>query len=282
MDDILDVFCTKPGILTACSVTPALDTVKVGRSKQVKLIFTAGPASGTGVAVVNADGNVELQATDTIKLNPIKVTPKGGTIEMPPDTTYTQSFTVKNLGNVADTVNLAKTCGASLTCTLITSSPMALAAGATGTANVSVTTMGSGTSGPVTLSAIPLHGIGGDAATVTVNVPIPLPPTVSSSPHNGYNRSTALCATSCFNVTAGYATPAYTSLDVPRSARVRPGNPPVLQPGPLLRPAACALHFGRSHWAGRRHESICLRRQQSGWGSRPERRMLGLGRPIST
>jgi len=217
MDDILSVFCTKPGILSACSVTPALDTVKVGRSKQVKLIFTAGPASGTGVAVVNADGNVEIQATDTIKLNPIKVTPKGTTIEMPPDTTYTQSFTVKNLGNVADTVNLAKTCGASLTCTLVTSSPMALAAGASGTANVSVTTMGSGTSGPVTLSALPLHGIGGDTATVTVNVPVPLPPVVLSSPHNGYNRPTALCATNCFNVTAGYAPPAYTSLDVPRS-----------------------------------------------------------------
>ena len=217
MDDILNVSCIKPGILSACSVTPALDTVKAGRSKQVKLIFTAGPASGTGVATVDAEGNVELQATDTVKLNPIKVTPKSTTVLMPPDTTYTQSFTVKNLGNVADTVNLAKTCGASLTCTLVTSSPMALGAGASGTANVSVTTMASGTSGGVTLSAIPLHGIGGDTGSVTVNVPVPLPPQVSSLPHNGYNRSTALCATSCFNVTAGYTTPAYTSLDVPRS-----------------------------------------------------------------
>ena len=216
-DDILDVFCTKPGILSACTVTPGLDTVKAGRSKQVKLIFTGGPGSGTGVAVVDAEGNVELEATDTIKLNPIKVTPKGTTVEEPPDTTYTQSFTVKNLGNVADTVNLAKTCGASLTCSLVTASPMALAAGASGTANVSVTTMGSGTSGPITLSAIPLHGIGGDTGSVTVNVPVPLPPEVSSSPHNGYNHSTALCAASCFNVTAGYSTPAYTSLDVPRS-----------------------------------------------------------------
>ena len=217
MDDILIVSCIKPGILSACSVTPATDTVKAGRSNQVKLIFTAGPASGTGVAIVDAEGNVELQATDTVKLNPIKVTPKSTTVLMPPDTTYAQSFTVKNLGNVADTVNLAKTCGASLTCTLVTSSPMSLAAGASGTANVSVTTMASGTSGGVTLSAIPLHGIGGDTGSVTVNVPVPLPPQVSSSPHNGYNRSTALCATACFNGTAGYTTPAYTSLEATRS-----------------------------------------------------------------
>ncbi|HEX5177864.1 MAG TPA: hypothetical protein VFW04_00920, partial [Gemmatimonadaceae bacterium] len=215
MDDILDVFCTKPGILSACSVTPAIDTVKVGRSKQVKLIFTGGPAAGTGVAVVTAEGNVELQATDTIKLNPIKVTPKGA-ITMPPDTTYTQNFTVKNLGTVPDTVTLAKSCSG-VTCTLLTSSPMALAAGASGTANVSVTTMGSGTSGSVSLSAIPLHGIGGDTATLAVTVPVPLPPEVSTVPHNGYNHATALCALSCFNVTAGYTTPAYTSLDVARS-----------------------------------------------------------------
>src|SRR6185437_6347553 len=32
-----------------------------------------------------------------------------------------------------------------------------------------------------------------------------------------YNRSSALCALSCFNVTAGYTTPAYTSVDAPRS-----------------------------------------------------------------
>lgn len=193
MDDILDISCIKPGILSACSVTPAIDTVKVGRSKQVKLIFSGGPASGTGVAVVDAEGNVELEATDTIKLNPIKVTPKT-TIDEPPDTTYTQSFTVKNLGNAADTVNLAKACSASLTCTLLTPSPMPLAAGASGTANVSVTTMSSGTSGTVTLSALPLHGIGGDTGTVSIDVPVPSSPEVSSSPHNGYNRSTALCA----------------------------------------------------------------------------------------
>lgn len=216
-DDIMVVTCTKPSVVSSCSVTPMTDTVKAGRSKSVTLSFTAGAAGGTGVVLIDAMGNVDLEASDTITVNPIQVTPKDTTVAKTPDTTYTQSFTVKNLGNVADTVNLTKTCSAGFTCTLLTSTPMALAASGTGTANVSVTTSGEGTSGTVTLSAIPTHGVGGDTGTVHLNIPMPLAPTVSTLPHNGYNRSTALCAGSCFNVTAGYSTPAYTSLDVPRS-----------------------------------------------------------------
>ncbi|HKV51233.1 MAG TPA: hypothetical protein VJO52_08550, partial [Gemmatimonadaceae bacterium] len=216
-DDIVSVFCTKPGVVSACSVTPGLDTVKAGRSKNVTLSFTAGAAGGTGVVLIDGSGNVDLEASDTITVNPIQVTPKDTTIAMVPDTTYTQSFTVKNLGNIADTVNLTKRCGAGFTCTLLTSTPLALAASGSGTANVSVTTSGEGTADTVTVSAIPTHGVGGDTGLVNVNIPTPLAPTVSVLPHNGYNRSMALCALSCFNVTAGYTTPAYTSLDVPRS-----------------------------------------------------------------
>lgn len=216
-DDITQLSCTKPSIVSACSVTPAFDTIKAGRFKDVTLSFTAGAAGGTGVVVVQALGNVQLKATDTITVSPVQVLAHDTTIARAPDTTFTQSFTVKNLGSVADTVNLTKTCSAGFTCTLLTATPMALAAPGSGTANVGVTTSGQGTSGTVTLSAIPTHGVGGDTGTVTVNIPVPLSPTVSVLPHNGYNRNATLCAVSCFNVTAGYSTPAYTSLDMPRS-----------------------------------------------------------------
>lgn len=43
-------------------------------------------------------------------------------------------------------------------------------------------------------------------------------PTLSLSPHNGGYLDMRRCAVACFDVTAAYSTPAYTSMDVPRSA----------------------------------------------------------------
>lgn len=43
-------------------------------------------------------------------------------------------------------------------------------------------------------------------------------PLLDLTPHNGENRNVALCLQGCFEATAGYATPAYISLDVARSA----------------------------------------------------------------
>jgi len=215
-DDIMVSTCTKPSVISSCSVRPVQDTVKAGRSKNIWLFFAAGTTRGTGVVTITASGNVDLQATDTVTVQPVQVLPKD-TITVVPETTYTQSFTVKNLSATADTVNLTKGCPAAFTCSLLTTTPMVIAALSSGTANVSVTTGPAGSGGPVTLNAALTHGVGSDLGSVTTNVPVPLSPTVSALPHNGYNRNTALCAASCFNVTAGYSTPAYTSLDVPRS-----------------------------------------------------------------
>jgi len=215
-DDIMDVFCTKPSVISGCSVHPAIDTVKVGRSKRVWMVFAAGTTRGTGVMTLTAEGNIELDASDTVTVQPVQVLPTVS-IKLPPDTTYTQSFTVKNLSATADTVNLAMGCPAAFTCSLLTTTPMVVAGLGSGTANVSVTTGSAGTGGNVTLTATLTHGVGEGEGVVTINVPAPLPPTVSVAPHNGYNRSSALCALSCFNVTAGYTTPAYTSVDAPRS-----------------------------------------------------------------
>src|SRR6185312_7802053 len=215
-DDIMDVFCTKPSVISGCSVHPAIDTVKVGRSKRVWMVFAAGTTRGTGVMTLTAAGNIELDASDTVTVQPVQVLPTVS-IKLPPDTTYTQSFTVKNLSATADTVNLAMGCPAAFTCSLLTTTPMVVAGLGSGTANVSVTTGSAGTGGNVTLTATLTHGVGEGEGVVTINVPAPLPPTVSVAPHNGYNRSSALCALSCFNVTAGYTTPAYTRVDAPRS-----------------------------------------------------------------
>lgn len=200
---------------TTCSVSPSLLVVHAGQEGSFTL-KVKGTSGGKGAVVIELVGDGDVQGTDTITVNPIKVSPTT-TIQEAPDTTYTQSFTVQNLGTVADTVNLGVSCSTGFTCSLLTTTPMALAAHGTGTANVSVTTSGQGTSGTVTLGATPTHGVGGESGTVTVNIPMPLPPTVSVLPHNGYNHDLSLCAASCFNVTAGYTTPAYTSLDVPRA-----------------------------------------------------------------
>ena len=151
-NDIMDVFCTKPGVVSACSVRPGLDTVRAGDSKRMWLVFTAGTTRGTGVMTVSATGNTDLEASDTVTVQPVQVLPKES-IKLPPDTTYTQSFTVKNLSSAADTVNLTMGCPTGFTCSLLTTSPMVVAGSGSGTANVSVTTGAAGTSGSVTLTA---------------------------------------------------------------------------------------------------------------------------------
>lgn len=215
-DDIMGNSCTKPGVISGCSVHPVLDTVKAGRSKNIWLIFAAGTTRGTGVITITASGNFDLEATDTVTVQPVQVLPKD-TITQPPDTTYTQSYTVKNLSAAADTVNLTVGCPTGFSCSLLTATPMVVAGLSSGTANVSVTTGTAGTAGAVTLTAQLTHGVGAATGSVTIEVPVPLSPEVGTSSHNGYNRSAALCAMGCFNVTAGYTTPAYTSVDVPRS-----------------------------------------------------------------
>jgi len=43
------------------------------------------------------------------------------------------------------------------------------------------------------------------------------PPAIDLTPHNGSNRSVALCVAACFNTIASYSTPAYWTLDAPRA-----------------------------------------------------------------
>ncbi len=206
--------CTTSGFAT-CTATPSFQVIHAGHQGTIELTVT-GTSAGLSVVTLEASGDVDVFATDTVTVNPIIVMPTE-TIQQTPDTTYTQTFTVQNVDGASHTVNLVQTCSAGFTCSLLTTTPMAVAAHAVDTAKVSVTTSGEGTSGTVQLAATPTVGVGGATGIVTVNIPVPLPPTVSVLPHNGYNHSTALCAASCFNVTAGYTTPAYTSMDLPRS-----------------------------------------------------------------
>ena len=46
----------------------------------------------------------------------------------------------------------------------------------------------------------------------------PDPPTLSTLPHNGYNRNATLCLLTCFNTAFSYSVPAYLSLDASRTA----------------------------------------------------------------
>jgi hypothetical protein len=84
-------------------------------------------------------------------------------------------------------------------------------------ANVTVTT-------PATVDANATTYVGEVAdqfypwsASVSYTSPPPPSVAIDLNPHNGYNRSAALCAVACFNVVASYSIPAYWTLDAPRS-----------------------------------------------------------------
>lgn len=70
--------------------------------------------------------------------------------------------------------------------------------------------------GTITVTAV--HSMGSIDNTLTVTIPQPTQPLVLDlSPHNAENLSPAACVAGCFDARVGYTTPAYISLDVPRS-----------------------------------------------------------------
>jgi RHS repeat-associated protein len=177
---------------------------------------------GTGTATITVSGGLAtLTATVTVNVNPITVSPDGTPVNDAPNTSYTQNFTVSNLGNANATVNLSKICDVSLSCSITSTNPVSVGAKSFATAAVHYTTGDTGTSFPVKLVGVQSgQPTWADTGYVNMHVPSPLAPVISTAPQNGYNRNTALCAAACFDVAVGYTTPAYYSMDTPRSITV--------------------------------------------------------------
>lgn len=217
--DAFAIYCTVSGVVTTCTVPNGFVSVPSHGSNSFSITTTAGPAGGSGSISVTASGISDVTATVSVTVNPIAVTPHGGSVTAAPNTSGSQSFTVQNLGNASAVVNLAQGCDPSVTCTLATSSPITLTANTSGAATINYTVGASGTSGNVKLAATQSgQSTWTDTGFVTVSVPSPLAPTVYTTPQNPGYRDVYRCLMSCFDPAVSYSTPAYVSLDVPRSA----------------------------------------------------------------
>ena len=143
------------------------------------------------------------------------VTPDGDTQSVNPNTTGNLAlFNVSNETSMAQTYWLGcQFSGAVSSC----QSPGSVTVEAWSNAHVEVTySTGSPGTGRVELY---LDGSDWDMGwyDITVLGPARYTPTLDLTPHNGENRSMALCAAGCFDATGAYTTPAYFSMDTPRS-----------------------------------------------------------------
>lgn len=218
-DDQVDLSCTPSGVVASCSVAPSV-LVRSGTTARVSVGFVMATSGGSGTVKLTSRGLSTLTATLTIIANDVQVvavgTPPG---DLLPDSSYTQSFTVYNVGGTATSFALATACSGSVTCTLTTSSPLAIGGGQHATATVRYHTGAVGSSGVVGLRATDVNqSLSTTAAQVNVAVPAPQNPGVDATVQAGLTRNVALCIASCFDVVASYSTPAYVSMDVPRSA----------------------------------------------------------------
>jgi RHS repeat-associated core domain len=221
-DDFFSISCSRSGAIASC--TPRVSTLTVGShdSERFYVDLTMAAAGGTGTATITASGALAtLTATVTVSVNPIGVSPISDFIHDAPFTSYSQNFTVQNLGNASATINLSKICDASLSCSITSTNPVTVGATSSATATVHYTTGALETSFPVKLVAVQSgQPTWADTGVVTFDIPSPLDPIISTIPQNGYNRNTALCAAGCFDAMVGYSTPAYYSMDTPRSITV--------------------------------------------------------------
>jgi len=119
-------------------------------------------------------------------------------------------FTFTNLEAIQQQVSVAVTCTGYVTSCTSSASFVHLAANGSGTDTVTFST-GTGTTGTFKLTGGTL------SSTITVTPPTHAAPVASLPYYNYDNVQPSLCAANCFDKVLTYATPAYYSLDTPRS-----------------------------------------------------------------
>jgi RHS repeat-associated protein len=144
-----------------------------------------------------------------------------GTASVNTNASSSTTFTLTSLSVSDLTVNLVVTaCTGSLAAGSCTRSPTSvfLPSGASTTITASFTGGAAAGTGTITLAAKNTSGTTLASSSVSVTVTAaPTGPTVSTSPHRGDMRDVSQCVADCFEATLAYTTPAYISLDVPRS-----------------------------------------------------------------
>jgi RHS repeat-associated protein len=172
--DTYTITCSGAGGVTCSNSSLGSKTLTVGSSTTVKAFYGVGPTPGTGQLTVRAMS----PTTDAFNLgyfnvpivvNPVAVTPDGGTtLDRPTQTTgHSESFTVANTSSVSATFTLSCSATGNVTCTGTSSPSITLGAGAssTVTASYSVGAVGTGT-----LILTGSHANGSDQGSYSINV----------------------------------------------------------------------------------------------------------------
>lgn len=210
---------TLGGIASSCSSDPSDVVVPSGGYASFTETCTAIATGGTGTVYVHTNGISALTDTINVTVNAMSVLPNTS-IKLAAAVTDTQAFTIQNLGlnSPSDTVVFSPSCSP-YTCSMLETSPRRIANGASYTAHVVFTTGAAGSGGTTKLTAyFKAQTTSAASGTVTVAVPVPLAPTISTAPYNGDNRVPGLCVASCYDLSMAYSTPSYQSMGVARAA----------------------------------------------------------------
>jgi RHS repeat-associated protein len=146
----------------------------------------------------------------------VSVTPDGGTAPDRSATTggYTASFTIANTGQLTDTYYLSCSSVTPVTCDGLSQSQVTVLPAKYGHVTASYSVGNPGT-GSLTLH---VNGEASDVGSYSVHVVTPpASPIVLLTPWNGAVRDLSACVNACFEKVVTHATPAYISMDVPRS-----------------------------------------------------------------
>ena len=182
-------------------------------------VMVAGFAQPLAAARVSPIHTHALGPADPMAIKVTLAHNVNGTAAVNVGATSSTTFTAQNLGTQTLTVSFVATvCNGALQAGSCAPSPTSRTMNPGDAVTVTVTFRGGASAGNGTLTLAAKNGsttLASSSVAVTVN---PTPgPTVSTSPHRGDAIDVSQCVADCFESTFGYTTPAYVSLDVPRS-----------------------------------------------------------------
>ncbi|HEX5438979.1 MAG TPA: RHS repeat-associated core domain-containing protein [Gemmatimonadaceae bacterium] len=215
------VACQRTGAVSACT-GPAPSGLNANASGPIVVTVTAGASEGDGTVhvVITTGGDKQVSATGSFEvLSPtsVAVTTNTQTTHINAGDSGTHGFTVRNAGSLTATYATQAVCTGIVTQCTPSASQVTLGGNASTTVSVSYVASLAGGSGTVGLKATHIRS---GAVTSSATAPVAedrTPAVVATDVYSLDYDNTALCAVSCFNATASYTTPAYTSLDIARA-----------------------------------------------------------------
>lgn len=185
------------------------------------LLLAAAPAAAQGHGAkkdtTSTPGDVSTMCEiGCIPRYAVEATPDGQSATTQVGSSDSETFTVENVGS--NSLSVSFSCGplTDVTCTNVSPSSATLAPNASTNVVVSYTTS---YTGPYTLQLYADGGFADDYGSYDLDVlDNHTAPIVDASPHNGGSIDVSRCVLDCLDGTLAYSTPAYYSLDTPRSA----------------------------------------------------------------